>query len=402
MSEQGPLAGITVVELATWMMTPASGSVLASFGADVIKIEPAGSADPMRRLNEVIGVNVSTLAPGFELVNNGKRSMQLDIKSEAGREVMQRLLERADIFLTNVRAKSLERAGLDPEALHQRYPRLIVAHGTGQGRFGPVADRPAFDELAYWSRGGIATALQVDGTPPVALNGAMGDLPTAVTLVAGMLLALYRREREGQGAIVDVSLYQCGMWANGLGIASALAGQPRQPRLGRRHTFSPLDTSYQCADGAWVQFAMLQATRYWGPLCEALERPELADDPRFDSMEHLLENGPEAIAELEQAIGLLTRDELGRRLDSRDLPWSPLFEVEEIVGDEQARANDYIVKKQHRSGVEMETLAPPFGLRDEALRLEPSPEAGQHTEEVLLELGYGWDEIGQLRERGAF
>ena len=401
MSEQGPLAGITVVELASWMMTPASGSILASFGADVIKIEPAGSADPMRRLNEV-GASVGALEAGFELVNNGKRSMQLDIKSTAGRDVMQRLLERADIFLTNMRATSLERAGLDPEALHQRHPQLIVAHGTGHGRFGSVVDRPAFDELAYWSRGGMGTALRVEGTPPVALNGAMGDLPTAVTLVAGMLLALYRREREGQGAIVDVSLYQCGMWANGLVIAAALAGQPRQPRLGRQHAFSPLDTSYQCADGAWVQFAMLQVMRYWGPLCEAVERPDLAGDPRFDTIEQLLENRLAAIAELEQAIRLLTRDELGRRLDSRGLPWSPIFEVEEIVDDEQARVNNYIVKKQHRSGVEMETLAPPFGLRDEELRLEPSPEAGQHTEEVLLELGYGWDEIGQLRERGAF
>ena len=401
MSEQGPLAGVTVVELASWMMTPASGSILASFGADVIKIEPAGSADPMRRLNEV-GASVGALEAGFELVNNGKRSMQLDIKSAAGREVMQRLLDHADIFLTNVRAQSLERAGLDPATLHQRHPRLIVAHGTGHGRFGDDADRPTFDELAYWSRGGMATALQVEGTPPVALNGAMGDLPTAVTLVAGMLMALYRREREGQGAIVDVSLYQCGMWANGLVIAAALAGQPRHPRLGRQHAFSPLDTSYQCADGAWVQFAMLQVMRYWRPLCEVVERPELADDPRFDTLERLLENRVEAIAELEQAIGLLTRDELGRRLDSHGLPWSPIFEVEEVIDDEQARVNNYIVKKQHRSGAEMETLAPPFALRDEELRLEPSPEAGQHTEEVLLELGYGWDEIGELREQGAF
>ena len=199
MSEQGPLAGISVVELASWMMTPASGSILASFGADVIKIEPAGSADPIRRLNEV-GVGGGTLEPSFELANNGKRSIQLDVRSEAGREVMQRLLEHADIFLTNVRAKALERAGLGLEALHQRYPRLIVAHGSSYGRVGPVAHHPSFDELAYWSRGGMATALQDEGTLPVAINGAMGDLPTAVTLAAGMLLALYRREREGVGS----------------------------------------------------------------------------------------------------------------------------------------------------------------------------------------------------------
>ena len=401
MSEQGPLAGISVVELASWMMTPASGSILASFGADVIKIEPAGSADPIRRLNEV-GVGGGTLEPSFELANNGKRSIQLDVRSEAGREVMQRLLEHADIFLTNVRAKALERAGLGLEALHQRYPRLIVAHGSSYGRVGPVAHHPSFDELAYWSRGGMATALQDEGTLPVAINGAMGDLPTAVTLAAGMLLALYRREREGVGAIVDVSLYQCGIWANGTVLAAALAGVQFRPRRGRHHPFNPLDTSYQCADGAWVQFAMLQPTRYWRPLCEALERPDLADDPRFDTMEHLFEHVPEATAELEQAIAVFTREELGRRLESRDLPWAPLFDAEDIVSDEQARVNNYFVKKQHRSGVEMETLAPPFGLRDEAPQMEPAPEAGQHSEEVLLELGYSWDEIGDLRERGAF
>ena len=119
-------------------------------------------------------------------------------------------------------------------------------------------------------------------------------------------------------------------------------------------------------------------------------------------MEHLFEHVPEATAELEQAIAVFTREELGRRLESRDLPWAPLFDAEDIVSDEQARVNNYFVKKQHRSGVEMETLAPPFGLRDEEPQMEPAPEAGQHSEEVLLELGYSWDEIGDLRERGAF
>src|SRR5690606_5614770 len=160
---------------------------------------------------DVDGVPVEA---GVELANSRKRSIHLDLGSEGGRSIMHRLLGRADVFVTNVRADALERATLSPSDLEVRYPKLVVAHATGYGTHGPDIGRPAFDELAYWSRGGIASTLKIGSEAPVGLVGAMGDLPSAVTLVAGVMMALFQRSREGRGAIVDVSLYQCGMWAN--------------------------------------------------------------------------------------------------------------------------------------------------------------------------------------------
>ncbi|MEE8421259.1 MAG: CaiB/BaiF CoA-transferase family protein [Dehalococcoidia bacterium] len=400
MSDGGTLAGIRVVELASWFMVPGCAGILASFGADVVKIEPAGSADPARYTR--IPVDGEPIDVGFELVNNRKRSIQLDLSSDAGIEVIERLIGRADVFVTNVRAKSLERMGIAPEQVTERYPQLIYAHGTGYGAEGSIAGRPAFDELAYWSRGGIGAALQTDDSPPVQLYGAMGDLPSAVTLVGGIAMALYRREREGRGGIVDVSLYGAGLWTNGYAIAAALAGAPPGPQRGPRHRINPLYTAYRCADGRWVQFAMFQTDRFWDPLCEAIERPDLIDDERFNTHQLRIENGVQAFDELQAAIGTITRDELGPRLDEHDLPWSPIFDAADAAADEQARVNGYFPQKQHRSGTTIETVAPPLRLRDEPHQFGPAPEVGEHTEEVLLELGYEWDDIAALRERGAF
>lgn len=400
MSDEAPLAGIRVLELASWVMAPAAAAVLAAYGADVIKIEPAGSGDPSR--GSTVTVDGELIEAGFELANNRKRSVHLDLGTEAGREITQRLIAASDVFVTNVRARALERAGLSAPALAERYPRLIVAHATGYGTTGAEADRPAFDELAYWSRGGIAATLSVADGEPVGLVGAMGDLPSAISLVAGIMTALFRRERTGRGGIVDVSLYQNGMWANGWMLQATLAGAEPRPRRDRAHSFSPLYNSYRCRDGRWVQFVMLQPARFWGPLCEALDRADLRTDARFADTASLLAHAAEAVAELDRAIAGIDAAELGARLNARDLPWSPILDLGEVASDEQARANGYIVAKQHRSGRAMETLAPPFALRGVLPRLGPAPEAGQDTEAVLAEHGYSWDQIAELRERGAF
>ncbi|MDA1001983.1 MAG: CaiB/BaiF CoA-transferase family protein [Chloroflexi bacterium] len=398
--DEAPLAGIRVIELASWVMAPAAAAVLAAYGADVIKIEPAGSGDPSR--GSTVTVDGKAIEAGFELANNRKRSVHLDLATDAGREITHRLMAASDVFVTNVRARALERAGLSAAALAERYPRLIVAHATGYGTAGEDVDRPAFDELAYWSRGGIAATLRVDDGEPVGLVGAMGDLPSAISLVAGITTALFRRERTGRGAIVDVSLFQNGMWANGWMLQQALVGAAPRPHRGREHAFSPLYNSYRCRDGRWLQFAMLQPARFWAPLCAALDRDDLRTDERFARPAALLAHAREAIAELDGAIAGFELEDLGARLDARDLPWSPILELGDVVADEQARANGYIVAKQHRSGRTVETLAPPFALRGVALQFGPAPEAGQHTEAVLAEHGYSWEQIAELRERGAF
>lgn len=394
-----PLAGVRVLELATWVMAPAASGLMANFGADVIKIEPPGGGDPSRGSTAV--VDDAMVEPGFELANGGKRSIQLDVSSETGQRAVHSILVNCDVFVTNVRASGLERAGLNPETLAARYPRLIIAHATGYGPLGEHANRPAFDELGYWSRAGIAAILRRGADePPVGLVGAMGDLPSASALLSGILMALLRRHQTGRGGIVDVSLLQCGLWANAWALQPALSGVPRRPRGDRLHPMSPLYTMYQCRDGEWIQLAMPQPDRYWARFCTTIGRPELATDERFSNRTALVANAPEAAALIQETFRHLGLDEVTRILDLADLPWSPIFEVSQVLADEQSRVNGYITTKTHRSGVQMQTLGPPFNLRGTRPLLRPAPEAGQDTELVLSELGLTWDDIAKVRGGG--
>ncbi len=316
--------------------------------------------------------------------------------------MLHRLIERVDVFLTNIRSDALRRADLEPATLQARYPELIIAHATGYGPEGPDAGRPAFDELGYWARGGIARTLAPEDEPPVQLVGAMGDFPSGVAIVAGISTALFRRERSGGGAIIDVSLYGAGLWTNGWELQTTLLGQPPRRATAREARPNPLYNTYRCADGRWVQFAMFQAGRYWAPLCEALDRPDLVTDPRFADFDSILEHATEATALLDAAVGTVALDDLAPRLDAADLPWSPVLSLDEIRTDEQARANGLIRAKPHRSGIEIDTIAPPFQFRGQPADLAAAPEVGQDREALLLELGYDWDEIAALAERDAF
>lgn len=395
-----PLEGIRVLEVASWVMIPSAGAILAAYGAEVVKIEPSGSADPSRAFT--VEIENEQIEPGFELSNAGKRSITLNLNTDTGQEVLHRLIARSDVFLTNIRAASLERAELTPALLHDRYPTLVIAHGTGYGLDGPDAGRPAFDELAYWGRGGIGRALAPKDDPPVQLVGAMGDLPSGVAVVAGVMTALFRREREGIGSIVDVSLYGAGLWSNGWEVQTALLGKSSRETMRREHRVNPLYNCYRCADGTWIQFAMHQAGRYWPLVCTALERPDLVDNPRFRDFDSILENAYEATQILDSTIGEINLEELQPRLDAADLPWAPIMSLEDIATDDQARVNGMIRTKKHRSGLDIDSIAPPFQLRDQPPRLEPSPAVGQHREELLIELGYEWDEIVELGKTGAF
>ena len=395
-----PLTGIRVIEVASWVMAPSAGAILASFGADVVKVEPTGSGDPTRAFT--IEIDGATLEPGFELSNSGKRGITLDLASDAGQEVLDRFLAGADVFLTNLRPASLERAGLLPETLHERYSRLVIADATGYGRVGAETGRAAFDSLAYWARSGIGRALAPDGEEPVQQTGAMGDLPAGVALLAGIMMALFARERGQEGMIVDASLLSVGMWTNGWELQQSLLGATRELRPGRGQRRNPLNTCYRCGDGRWVQFAMFQPGRYWGPVCKAIGRNDLAEDPRFQDFASILEHSSEARNELAETLSGYTLEELGPLLDGADIPWAPVSSIDDIPTDEQARANGFIVRRTHRSGREIDVVAPPFQLRGVQLVLDGAPEIGQHREELLLELGYDWPEIERLDRAGAF
>lgn len=392
------LRGLKVVEMATWLFGPMSACVLGELGADVIKVE-AHSGDPMRGLIPRVQGRVDWI---WELANRNKRSIALDVRSPEGGAVLRRLLAEADVFIVNLRRGALERLGIDYASLQDDYPRLIYAHATGYGTEGPDIDRPAFDELAYWARGGFMSILGPPGSEPVRLVGAMGDLPSAMNISAAIFAALYQRELSGAGQFLSCSLYGGGIWANGFAVQGALASGQAFPRGDRYSSFNPIYNSYCAADGKWLQLAMIQEERYWAPFAAAIDLAILTEDPRFAEPSCRREHIREAIELIEQRIGEAPRDHWASIFDRLDFPWAPASDELEIAADPQAEANGYVRSMPHRSGRELKVIGMPFQLEQApAANYCSAPELGEHTELVLEELGYDWDAIAALQQAGA-
>ena len=392
------LRGLKVVEMATWLFAPMSACLLGELGADVIKVEAHGG-DPMRGLVHRVRDHVDWV---YELANRNKRSVALDVRSPGGGEVMRRLLQDADIFIVNLRRGGLERLGIDYESLREDHPRLIYAHATGYGTEGPDINRPAFDELAYWARGGFMSILGAPGNDPVRLVGAMGDLPSAMNITAAIFAALYQRELTGEGQFLTCSLYGGGIWANGFAVQGALATGQNFPRGDRYSSFNSLYNSYRAADDKWLQLAMIQEERFWAPFAEAIDLPILTEDARFAATADRRRHTREAVELIERRIAEEPRDHWAAIFDALDFPWAPAADELEISQDPQAAANGYVGVMEHRSGIEFKVLGAPFKLDQAPMtNYSSAPELGEHTELVLEELGYDWDAIAALKQAGA-
>ena len=271
-----PLSGIKVVEVSMWAFVPAAGAVLADMGAEVVKIEPS-AGDPMR------GLTYCGIAPGtggfsflWEIFNRGKRSITVDLNVQGATEVLHRLLEDADVFLVSLLPSARKKLKIDIEDITSRHPRLIYAVGSGQGAFGPEADKGGYDSLSFWARGGVASAVTPDGSPHVLQQptGAFGDSISGAILAGGIAAALAQRATTGKVSVVDSSLLGTVMWVMQTGIVGAtVAGVNELPKLSRDLVPNPLVNSYRTADGRFIALCMLQSQRYWPGFCEAVGRP---------------------------------------------------------------------------------------------------------------------------------
>jgi crotonobetainyl-CoA:carnitine CoA-transferase CaiB-like acyl-CoA transferase len=389
----GPLNGVNVVELAGWVVGPSVAAVLADWGAEVIKIEgPDG--DPNRAWT-------SDVNPAFELDNRGKRSVTLDMKSAAGRAIAHRLLARADVFVTNLRPAALRQLGFDYESLAVPYPRLVYTSVTGYGLSGPDRDRPAYDGGAFWSRAGVLMAMTPPGSELPAAPGGAGDHVTAMTAVGGVAAALFAREATGAGQHVTTSLLRSGMFMMSFDVNTALRrGVPVVPAV-RTEARNPLYNIYRTADGRWFHLLGLQPDRHWEPLLRAADTPALRD-PRFSTGAGRAEHAAEVIRLLDATFAADGMDAWQARFDQAGVWWAPIQSPFELLDDAQAHAAGAFVDAPVAEGTAA-TIATPvdFSATPWSVRRR-SPEAGEHTEEVLLELGYDWDAITRLRDEGAF
>lgn len=381
----GPVAGVKVVELGVWVAGPAAGGILADWGADVIKIEPP-TGDPARMFGRMLGCDLG-LNPPFEMDNRSKRSVVLDLGTDAGRGTAFELLADADVFLTNVRPGALQRLGLDFESVSAANPRLVYGLITGYGEDGPDADRAAFDVAAFWSRAGVAHLLTRPGDTPPFQRGGMGDHSAGMTMAAAVCAALLARERTGTGQLVTTSLYRQGAYTVSFDLNTYLmSGQPIA--IGQRETMgNPCMNNYAAADGRRFWIVGLEPERHWPALCRAVGRPEWRDDPRFADARARAVNSTVLIAALDEIFATRPLDEWAQVFACEpDFFWSPINTLEDVVADEQFHAAGGIVDvPDGDAAVPMVATPADFHGTPWAPR-SAAPELGQHTEEVLADL----------------
>jgi crotonobetainyl-CoA:carnitine CoA-transferase CaiB-like acyl-CoA transferase len=396
----GPMEGIRVVEVGMWVAGPSASAVLGDWGADVVKIEPP-DGDPFRGLISSFGGDGSS--PPFELDNRNKRSVGLNLAHDDARRIAAQLVDQADVFVTNARLVALERAGLDYATVSARNPRLVYAIITGYGVEGDDRGRAAYDVGAFWSRAGVAAALTPEGEDLPYQRGGMGDHMAGMAAAGAVAAALLARERTGEGQLVSTSLLRIGMYMIGWDISMSLRlGIPAIPMTVKAPP-NPLINAYTTGDGRRFWMLGLQADRHWPDILRAVEHPEWADDPRFATIEARWQYSAELVAELGAAFATKPLDEWAKIFDREDVWWAPVQHAHETVVDPQARAAGGFVDVPSPGGGEPVTMvASPvdFAGTPWAPRSMP-PEFAQHTEEVLLELGYGWEQIIGLKDAGA-
>ena len=398
----GPLNGVKVVEITMFQQGPVAGMRLGDLGAEVIKIE-AKTGDPGRGFMKIIGAMAGLKGRNyyFEHTNRNKRSIVLDLKGKEGMEVFLKLIDTADVFLNNMSIEAPIKLGIGPEKLLARNPRLIYAQASGWGRKGADANDLSFDYTGI-ARCGMMMSCGERGTPPTQILPGMGDEIGGLMCAWGVTAALYAREKTGKGQVVDTSLMGSLIAMLGFILAApAILGQ-EFPREIRSTAGNPLYNHYRCKDDKWIAIAHLDPDRYWPKICKAVGIEELQNDPGFNSIEARGKNAKELVAILDQRFVTKTREEWTKILKEEGCIFTPVQTPLDLTNDPQAFANNYFIDVQHPAWGKIKMTGFPWDFSDTpASWRREAPAFGQHTEEILSELGYSGNDIAKLREKGA-
>ncbi len=402
---KGIMNGIRVVEVAAWTYVPIAGTVMAEWGADVIKVEHPEVGDPQR------GLVTSGLVPSgpggvnhmIELPNRGKRSVGLDLKSEEGHDILLRLAASADVFLTNFRPQARQKLNIDVADIRAANPDIIYVRGSGLGQRGPEAERGGYDNSTFWGRGGPADIITPPGEYPSSQPGpGFGDVIGGQIIAGGIAAALFHRQRTGEAVIVDNSLLANGIWSIGATVLAAdLFGFSRMPRGDRTRMPNPLVNNFKTRDDRFLSLIMLESDRYWADLVTKLGRPELADDPRFVDSAARAEHCQECCRILDDIFASRTLEEWKPVLNEVKGVWAPVQTADELLTDPQVVANGYLREVVSSSGTTFHMVPSPLQFDEEPPDLTRAPDHGEHTDQVLEELGLDTEAILDLKIKGA-
>ena len=394
-----PLEGLRVLEVASWLAAPSCASLMSDMGAKVIKVEPL-EGDAYRRLFAAL-MGPDFVHPTFEFDNRGKRGVAINLEAPEGPELVHELVRDVDIFITNLTRPRLERYRLTDADVHAISEQAIYVIVSGFGLNGPDSERQAFDQSAFWARSGAMGVTGDVNDPPVLCRGGYGDHVTALNLLAATLAALRLRDRTGEGQRVEVTLQRTGIWALAGDVTSTLYSRVQPERHSNDRPANPIWNHYKTRDDRWILLVMPMAMAYWPHFCKLVGRPEWAEDERFSNLMGLLTNGPEIVPEIRELIAEHDLPHWCEELDSAGLIWAPVAEMPEVIEDPALRESGAFSVITHPTAGAIETVAAPFDIRGADIEVRgPAPALGEHTREVLEQVGISPERIEDLVARG--
>jgi crotonobetainyl-CoA:carnitine CoA-transferase CaiB-like acyl-CoA transferase len=396
------LDGIRLLEVADWGFVPSAATVIADWGADIVKIEHPVYGDPLR------GLITAGLIPGATGINfmmaqvaRNKRSVGIDLNKEEGRKILYRLAEDADVFLTNFLPSARRKLRIEYEDIRRVNPRIIYAKGHGQGQKGPDADKGGYDGCSFWARGCVGNRLTPPGEPPITQRPAFGDFISGMFTAGGIAAALYNRERTGEGCEVDVSLLAAACWVMSPDVVAAMTYGFELPQMTKGMVANALVNTYPTHDGKYLTLMMLQFERFWPMFARTVGREDWLGDPRFETPEKRKQATPWLVEEIGAHLKTRDRAEWETILRASECIWAPVQSPLEIQHDPQVVANGYLMDYDDGQGNRTKVCASPVQFNNAGPEVRSrAPEAGEHTEEILLAAGFGWDDIGRWKETG--
>lgn len=394
--------GLKVIDCASFIAAPVAATIMGDFGADVVKIEAPGG-DPYRSLHRGPGMPSADFDYAWFADNRTKRGLCLDLKQEKAQAVLHRLIAEADVFITNFPFPVRDKLKLRYEDLTPSKPDLIYASLTAYGEDGPEASKTGFDSTALWARSGLMDLVKsAPEQAPARSTPGMGDHPTGVALFASIAMALYKRATTGEGSYVSTSLVANGAWCNSFYVQAALAGSDIPARPHRDEWFNALSNHYKCSDGRWFILALVNEMRQIDRFIEAIERPDILEDPRFTTQEDRKANAAALTKILDGVFIQKTWEEWREILEAKGITFGVVRKVQDVPED-RTFADAGAVIDCTVDGVPVDrTVGTPIFMRgQEKVPVGPSPNVGEHNDAILAEAGFGADEIATLKAEGA-
>jgi crotonobetainyl-CoA:carnitine CoA-transferase CaiB-like acyl-CoA transferase len=399
MPSDNVFSGLKVVDFASFVAGPGAAVMLSDFGADVIKVEPP-SGDPWRHAHKIPPQPASDDPYQWHLANRNKRSITLDLKSASAQQVVEQLVRWADVFIVNTPHPARKKLKLEYADVAQWNPKLIYADLTGFGEQGPDSALPGFDLTAYWARSGLLSMTRDAGAPPTWPVAGSGDNATAVGIYSAIVTALYRRERTGKGTYVTTSLLAAGIWSASVSIQAALAGAKFYGLHDRKHPASAALNVYRASDGTW--FVLVVMHDKLAAVTKAIGRSDLLTDPRFSDPAKLMTNMPQLTAILDEIFSAQPMEHWNEVFNGVHVTFGAVLGPEEVINDPQLAANEIVVPLEGAGGKLTSTISSPIQLHGVAkVPARRAPNLGEHTEQILRDLGFDADGIEDLRASGA-